>query len=186
MDKIPQKNMGAHQSIARSSPKPIFQMVVEGSADDAELTNPAVTRTIPDSQVINTEEFQAIRLYFGGTNAEGEAFNLQVIGWVPLDPGDAKGGCVLVPIILAKGLVTLGSLVMTTLVADGFVADKLTDTIDQYGTILDSPDDNTPASIILDVRNCLVVTVETDITTAATAYVWGSPVDAPLPNADAT
>ncbi|HUX01083.1 MAG TPA: hypothetical protein VMY35_08900 [Phycisphaerae bacterium] len=186
MEQITGKLIGGNRSIVRGSPKPIWKMVVDGSAATTALADPTVTRTIPTVNVFDTGYLQAARFYFGGTDAADETFNYQIIGWVPLSPGSANGPTVLLPVILAKGVVTLGAMVMTTLVTNGKIADTITDTIDLYGTIKHSPTGELPASLILDVRNCIFLTVETDTATAATAYVWAAPVDAPLPNADAT
>ncbi|HUT60728.1 MAG TPA: hypothetical protein VNA25_23020 [Phycisphaerae bacterium] len=187
MELITAKLTGVNRSIVRGSPKPIWKMVVDKSAATTGLANPVMTRTIPTANVFDTGYVQAASFYFGGINADGNTVNYQIIGWVPLNPGSAGGQMLLLPIILAKGVYTLSSMVMTTLIAASFVADTITDTVDRYGTIKYSPADNTPASLILDVRNCIFLTVETDLGTGATfAYVWAAPVDAPLPNADAT
>jgi len=153
------------------SSKAISRLVVDGSTDTAALSAPAVA-TASASSWTNTEDFSIARLVFGGTNLADEIVNYQVILWTPCR--DASGAMIFFPDIVAKGAYTLGAITLPTTVvaADGFVADTVTDTIGRTGSLPYSPADDSIAKLDIDVRNAMYLSVETDLDTAAAAYVF--------------
>lgn len=173
------KRTALRDSLVPASCKPQYELIVKGSTNDTGFSAPAVTRTPPTAQVLFTESMGAARFFFAGVGSAGDTINYRIVAWVPLEPTSLSGGQTLVPIVIASGQLDLGSLVITTIVAGAKVVDTITDTIHRPGTVIWNPTDNTPASILVDVQNALILELETDLLSGATAaYAWGAPVDA--------
>jgi len=145
-----------------------YGVLISASTDTGALSNPSVTTTEPTTAVHNIDKRSMARFLFGGTDAADETVNYQVILWSASWLTNTK---VWTPIIAAKGAFTLGDAALpTSLVAAGFFADTITETLVQPGSIARSPADDSIASLEIDLRDADVIQVETDLGTAAAAY----------------
>lgn len=150
-------------------------LVVDGSEDTTGLTNPVATGTQPATQVVPMGDYAALRLFFGGTDADNETVNYQVIGWYKMPFVDDGLPDLWTPHLLAKGAFTLGASAITG-VTNGKFADTITETLETTRRIINpSTPDNSVAELTIDTRNALLVTIETDLGTAASAYAWAIP-----------
>ena len=154
------------------SQSPFLHPVDSSGADDAlAAPSPTTTKPVPGaSGVLEAAYQEAVRLFFGGTDAADETVNYQVIGWTPLFTGTTW-----IPRVLAKGAFTLGTATygasgLELGAAAGFLADTVTDTI--ADAVWYSPADNTVAFLEIDCRNCQFIQIQTDLGTAATADVF--------------
>ena len=146
-----------------------YGVLISASTDTAALSNPSVTTTEPTTAVHNIDKRSMARLLFGGTDAADETVNYQVILWSASWLTNTK---VWTPVIAAKGAFTLGDASLpTSLVAVGLFADTITETLVQPGSIARSPADDSIASLEINLRDADVIQVETDLGTAAAAYV---------------
>jgi len=146
-----------------------YGVLISASTDTAALSNPSVTTTEPTTAAHNIDKRSMARLLFGGTDAADETVNYQVILWSASYLTNTK---VWTPLLAAKGMYTLGAQALpTSLVAAGFFADTITETLGQPGSILRTPEDDSIASLEIDLRDADVIQVETDRGTAATAHV---------------
>ena len=166
-------NTSPNRGCARpSASKDVAYAIVEGDTNDTALSNPAVATTEPTTNAIHTTDRPVLRLIFGGTTTADQTINYQAIGWTPFL---VAGNTNWIPMILAKGLVTLGATAVPSgIAANCLFADTITDTFNKPGSSVRSPGDDSVATLDLDVRNCPIVTIETDRATgAASAYAWG-------------
>jgi len=165
-----------------ASRKPLFKLIVNGSVNTTGFSAQAVTQTPPAAQVLSTGGLRAAKFFFAGVGAAGNTINYRLTAWFPIEPGALKGEWTLLPMVVASGQLDLGTLICTTIVASGKVVDTITDDVNRQGTIIWTPANDTPASIIVDCQNALLLQVETDLGTSATkAFVWGAAIDPPLP-----
>lgn len=167
-------NNSPNKKVARpTASKAMAEVIISGGTNTTGLTVPAATAIPPTgSGVVNTQDKPLLRLFFGLTDAHSETVNYQVYAYAPLDVG---GNVYYIPQMLAKGLVTAGTLAMpAAIVASGVFCDTITDTLNKPGTKLRSTEANDIATLDVEVRGCLFVKIETDLGTAATAYVFGT------------
>ena len=165
------------QNIPGTSREP-WRRLISASADTAALTYPSITAdaslTEATAGVFNTGRFPLARLMFAGTDAANETINYQVIGWQYYKGNTTPGGDGYVPLLLAKGVATLGSKVLGAAGADvesatALAADTITDTLGHAGTRLFVNAANDTAWLEVDCANCMFIQVQTDLGTAATA-----------------
>jgi len=145
-----------------------FKVVVDASTDTAALSNPSATATRPSSGVIKVDHAATARIQFGGTDAEDEAVNYQVILWHRLQKK------LWVPMIMAKGAYTLGAATIPTPIcaSGGYYADSITENLALPGSVLRQEADDSIASLDIDTREADLLQIETDLATAAAAYVF--------------
>lgn len=149
-----------------------WRPIVKASTATGALTNPATTTTKPSTS-IDVQRFPAVALLFAGTDAADETVNYQVIGWsqaVETTP------MFWMPAILAKGNYTLGT--MTFGAAGNLVipsatlfADTITEDTGRSGHEIREAVANAVAMLLVDTSNHELITVETDLDTAASATV---------------
>jgi hypothetical protein len=142
---------------------------VDGSSPVPQTARPTGT---DGSAAKECREWPTMRFVFGGTDAADETVNYRIIGWT-------KGDDVWHPQVLASGVFTLGAMAMTVVSLDTaatLLADTITDTIGLAGTIVRSPGLNTVADIVVRTSAADLITVETDLGTAASASVYSQAV----------
>ena len=164
-------NTGSNRARRPSASKDLVRLVVDGSTNGTALAAQAATATKPSSGVIETRDFGVARIFFGGTDADLEAFNYDVTLWYPVY---SDGVTYWHPTVIAAGLATLSATALPTTIvaANGFYADTLTETVGQPGTLLRSPGSEYIASLDIELRNAYLLQVRTDLTTAAAAYAF--------------
>ena len=148
-------------------------LIVDGATATGALANPTVaTVNKPTGNIHEINDKKAARLVMAGSNADNETVNYQVILWFQTWPDGADKYWT--PVIVAKGAYTLGATALATSViaANGFIADTVTDTLAQPGSVVISPEDDSVASLTIDLRDADLIEVQTDLGTAAAAYVF--------------
>jgi hypothetical protein len=160
-----------------------FTLLIDGSAETDALADPApvaakaeVVATAADG-IIDTRGKSVARIMFGGTDAENEATNYQVIAWSQVLQGASEGW---VPRVVAKGLATFGADVYAITgfgAATNFFADTITDTILDKATIFQVADQR--AVLEVPTFGAERIEVQTDRTTAATVDCLIQLSDAP-------
>ena len=159
---------------------PNFFILTDGSADNSALADPTPTNTRPTVATGETGTdgvaycggCEVVRLMFGGSDADGETINYQVIGWQQVMGPDGEAW---MPELLAGGVATLGADVYAATdmgAGTEYIADTITDTVDRKGNVLYSPANDTRAVIDIPLRGSQYVQVEVDRGTAATIDVW--------------
>ena len=155
-----------------ASPTNAMGLIIDGSTDTGALADPTASNTAPTGGVRWVENHQAARFVFGGSNADNETVNYQVILWRLATSGENDA---FVPEVIAKGAYTLGADVYAaTNIGAGteFWADTITDTINSPGVYIISPEDDTRAILEVPLKGAVYVEVITDLGTAATADVF--------------
>ena len=105
-----------------------------------------------------------LNVLFAGTTTDDQTFNYSAYGWLGVDNAP-NGGQTLIPVEIAKGVVTLGSLALGAAgvgidVAGALLADTITETSGSKFVSVYSPADNTPAVLRLDCSQYRFVTVQ--------------------------
>ncbi len=155
-----------------------FDLFIDGSTATAALIDPTPTNTRPTTRAMSVDNRSALRVMFGGTNAANEVINYQIIAWKWIEISASLGGSAVDaywPEVIAKGVATLGADVYAaTNIGAGteFIADTITDTIGMPGTSIYSPVDDTRAVMEVPTRGALLITIDTDLDTAAAADVF--------------
>jgi len=122
---------------------------------------------------VKTESFAAARFIIGGSDAANETINHQIRLGYEVQP--ATGAAPFVRVVAAEGVATLGA--RTEAVANlgtvaNLLADDITDTLSNPGTlVLPGPADHI-AMIEVNLRNADFVEIAVDLGTAATVDVW--------------
>lgn len=160
--------------------KGYFRQIVDSSADTGALTPPtATTPTRPKggtAGVMDCLDASVARLMFAGTDAANEIVNYQVILWYAFR--NSEGQLDWVGREVANGVATLGTLAGPTRYGTIFMADGLTDTVGDDGTVVENPADDGVALLKIRLRGAQYLQVITDINTAATADVFAQLGDA--------
>ncbi len=110
-----------------------------------------------------------------GTDANDETFDLRVWGWSKVHLTDLW-----IPQMLLDLSVTLGNIAATAIGADHFLADTIVvneGSAETTSTDLLSTADDTPASVILNLRGCQLIEFDFDLTGAAACNCYFRPVD---------
>ena len=125
------------------------------------------------SPAIHCNEWSAIRFIFGGTDAADETVNYRVIAW-------SRGPGLWLPQVVASGTATLGATAMTVTGLDTaatLLADTITETLGLQGSLVRSPVANAVADLTVWPGSAQLLTVETDLGTAAAASVYWEGLD---------
>ena len=125
------------------------------------------------SPAIHCNEWSAIRFIFGGTDAADETVNYRVIAW-------SRGPGLWLPQVVASGTATLGATAMTVTGLDTaatLLADTITETLGLQGSLVRSPVANAVADLTVWAGSAQLLTVETDLGTAAAASVYWEGLD---------
>ena len=148
-----------------------FRLIVDGSTATAALSQPAISATFPTAAT-RTSGWGAARFRMGGTDAENETFDYQVVLWTKFL--SSLGECY-VPMVVASGTATLGTLAYgagTAIGATGnLFADTLDDDLGYRGVYVTSPAGDSIAELEIDIRNADGIEVQIDVVTAASADV---------------
>ena len=158
--------------ISRTDMKPLFTASTATTAFPTDGSAPIPTVTKP-TYAVDCSTAPAIRFVFGGTGNADTNINYRVLTWT-------LAGLTYVPSVIASGVATLGAMVMTTTDLDTAatkLCDTITNTMGTPGIIVQSPANNTMASIIVIPGASSFITVETDLGTATTASVYWQTVD---------
>ena len=158
--------------ISRTDMKPLFTASTATTALPTDGSAPIPTVTKP-TYAVDCSTAPAIRFVFGGTGNADTNINYRVLTWT-------LAGLTYVPSVIASGVATLGAMVMTTTDLDTAatkLCDTITNTMGTPGIIVQSPANNTMASIIVIPGASSFITVETDLGTATTASVYWQTVD---------
>ena len=149
--------------------------LIDGSTATTALANPTITATAPSigSGICQAQNYRVVRLLFGGTDAANETINYQVVLWRQ-GHGAASDTPAWVPLIAAKGTVTLGTGTYALGTGLGATGNLIADTVtDQIGKAhVHSPANNTEAVLTVPVENASYVEVEVDLGTAASSDVF--------------
>lgn len=166
--------MPDRKSIQIATRHDLGNLIVDGSTDTTALAAPTASVKYPTlGTIIEIGTAPLMRFIFGATDADDETVNYQIIGWykvaMPAGVADTWFG-----VVLAKGAFTAGSLAITG-ITTGFFADTITDTVttlanDTYITLA-----NHVAMLTVDTQNAKVLSIVTDLGTAAKAYAWATP-----------
>jgi hypothetical protein len=153
--------------------------LIDGSTDTAALTFPAIAYEAPAGGIA-CRDWESLLLLFGGTDAANETVNYQVVGWFGCqNTGIDATTKVFVPVLLAKGVVTLGAKAYGSgagakLGAAGNLwADTVTNTLTTSPRdALHSPADDSVAWLEVNVRGLEFVSVDVDLDSAASVDVF--------------
>ena len=148
---------------------------ISASVATAALTAPAcvAAKAADNVGIFEVDNFPAVRLIFGGSDAENETINYQVILWSKGDAGATTEGWI--PTVIASGVATLGALTYAVAglgTSTYLVADTITNTARIGGVEAFSPANDRIASLVIPTRNATFIEVQTDLGTAATADVF--------------
>jgi len=162
-------------------------VLVNGSTSTASLANPVPATSAPSSGYVEVPKgAKSVRLTFGGyhdTTPADNDFAYQVVLWRrTADQGnDASASVLYTPELVAKGVATLGTLVMQDSAGDGdyLYADTITNTltIQRPDVLVFSPADNTLGWIYVELGDAIGIEVEVDCdggsgTAVSKAYVF--------------
>ena len=149
-----------------------LQHLIVAGTDTATLSNPAVSDgTRPATNALRVKNYSKARFWIAGTDAADETINYQVIAWYLI--GGKKGRNLYLPMLVAKGVATLGAMVVPAamIATGGKFADTITQTLTVDGTVAVSPADDSAAMLEVDLRGAVFVSIETDLGTGAAADV---------------
>jgi hypothetical protein len=139
-------------------------------ATDGSAPIPTLTKPSPSIEV---GQAPAVRFSFGGVGNEDTTIKYQILAWF-------MSGNSYFPAVIASGVTTVGAMAMTTTDLDDAATkfcDTITDTLNMPGTLIQSPANNTMASIIVSPGTAQFLTVETDVVTATSASVYWQMAD---------
>ena len=155
-----------------SESKRHLKHVVQNDTTTSALANPTASTTKPTGNVIDLNDHAAARVFFGGTDGANETINYQILLWYLMDDGNGKQDWI--PRIVATGVATLSAMAMPVnyQATNGLMADSITDTIDDDGSVEESPADDTVAMLYIKCRGAALLEIETDLGTAAAADAW--------------
>ena len=179
--------------IRASQSKNMMRLLLDGATNTTalavpvpvvEASLPSMSLTAGSTGFIKTDNFQAVRLFFGGTDAADENVNYQVVLWYPAPIISGADAAAYFPVVVAKGRFVLGA---TTYTVNDFgatgnlIADTIYDNINATGVCVTSPTGDQPAWIDIDLHNAVGIEVETDRGTAASADVFAQFGESPAP-----
>ena len=155
-----------------------FTCIITKSGATTALAKPWPATALPTAGVVDTEDYGVARFVFVGGSADALTTAYQVVGWYPVDTSTQSGGATYLPIQVAAGTVTFGSItcdaggVGLTGRSQDVIADTITDNLNQAGTYVWSQASNDIAYLEVEVAGATLLEVETDITTATGMAVF--------------
>ena len=155
---------------AVASSMPPWKRIRTAAVDTVALAQPAITTT-PLTYGITTDGYPAIRLAFGGTAAANKNYAYQVVLWRVHQRGGEDDE--IQPFVVAKGVVTLGTLTYAVAGAMGaaanLLADTITDDLGYRGTCIRTHAENTCALLEIDTQGAQYAEVQLDLDGGGTA-----------------
>jgi len=180
---------GVFRRVGQSKNK--IRLVLDGGTGTTALAEPVpvVQSSLPSASTsstgyISTDNYTCARIFFGGTDAANETINYQVVLWYPVEPVSGADELSYMPVVVAKGVATLGATTYTTDdfgAASNLIADTITDTRGHSGVVVNSPGGDSKAWIDVDLHNASGIEIETDRGTAASADVFLQFGEGPVP-----
>jgi len=160
-----------------------MRLLIDASTATAALTANAPVAKISDLSGADgcAEQSRGIFI-FAGTDAADETINYQVTGYFELQNGVSGEAATFLPIPIAAGVATLGTLTVGAAglgfaTAASLIADTVTETLTSIRATPMSPADNTVAYLEVDLSGLVAIQIETDLGTAAAASVAFQPDD---------
>lgn len=155
-----------------------FRQARSVNATATSLTSKTPTATKPSGEGVidlfnaaygiatNTYMPDFMQLVPYGTDADNEQFDMRVVGW---NRTAISGVSELwIPQLLLQSVVTMGNIAATAIGANHFMADTMTIAEGDSSEKVISSADDTPASVLLNLRGCELIEILFSLTAALT------------------